>query len=74
MGEAAFVKGRGRGGSTSHGSARWGTTEELRKGGMLGSEGILLCQTAEARFSSSLSYKGALQRMRPAAKDRSSRF
>jgi type IV secretion system protein VirD4 len=65
----AFVKGRGRGGSTSHGSARWGTTEELRKGGMIGSEGIVLCQTAEARFSSSLSDKGALQwRMRRAGK------
>ena len=47
--------------STSHGSARWGTTGELRRGGMLGSEGIVLCQTSEARFSSVLDDKGALK-------------
>ena len=57
----ALVKGRGRGGSTSHGSARWGTTEELRAGGMLGSEGTVLCQTARAKFSSWLNDNGALQ-------------
>jgi type IV secretion system protein VirD4 len=47
--------------STSHGSARWGTTGELRRGGMLGSEGIVLCQTSEARFSAVLDDKGALK-------------
>ena len=47
--------------STSHGSARWGTTGGLRRGGMLGSEGIVLCQTSEARFSSVLDDKGALK-------------
>ncbi|HEX3905181.1 MAG TPA: IncP-type conjugal transfer protein TraG [Polyangia bacterium] len=47
--------------STSHGSARWGTTAELRRGGMLGSDGIVLCQTSEARFSSVLDDKGALK-------------
>jgi len=47
--------------STSHGSARWGTTGELRRGGMLGSEGVVLCQTSEGRFSSVLDDKGALK-------------
>ncbi len=57
----AFTRSRGSRESTSHGSARWGTTRELRDGGLLGSEGVVLCQTAEARFSSSLDERGALK-------------
>jgi type IV secretion system protein VirD4 len=47
--------------STAHGSARWGTTAELRQGGMLGADGVVLCQTSEARFASELDDRGALK-------------
>ena len=57
----AFRPGRGARGSTSHGSARWGTTAELRDGGMLGAEGVVLCQTDRARFESWLDDKGGLR-------------
>jgi type IV secretion system protein VirD4 len=57
----AFVGRPGARGSTSHGSARWGTTEELRAAGMLGSEGVVLCQTARARFASYLDAGGGLR-------------
>jgi type IV secretion system protein VirD4 len=55
----AFVRGRSSRASTSHGSARWATTRELRDGGMLGSDGVVLCQTTDARFSSALDERGA---------------
>jgi type IV secretion system protein VirD4 len=55
-----FLKRRAAG-STAHGSARWGTAEELRAGGLLGSEGTVLCQTDEARFVSFLDDKGGLR-------------
>ena len=57
----ALVARRGARESTSHGSARWGSTRELERGGMLGSEGVVLCQTGEARFSSFLDEGGALK-------------
>src|SRR6185295_18837176 len=57
----AFVSRRGGRNSTSHGSARWGTTEELRGAGMLGSDGVVLCQTARARFASYLDDGGGLR-------------
>jgi type IV secretion system protein VirD4 len=59
----ASLRARGKEGSTSHGSARWATTTELRRGGLLGSDGVVLCQTADARFSSSLGPKGLRWKM-----------
>src|SRR4051812_40666551 len=48
---AAARRGKART-SVAHGSARWADTNELRKAGLLGEEGIVLCQTSDARFSS----------------------
>ncbi len=56
-----LLRGRDARASTSHGSARWGTAGELQRGGMLGSEGIVLCQTSDARFSSTLDENGGLR-------------
>jgi type IV secretion system protein VirD4 len=57
----AFIGSRRSRESTSHGSARWGTTGELRRGGMLGADGVVLCQTSEARFTSALDDRGGLK-------------
>jgi type IV secretion system protein VirD4 len=38
--------------STAHGSARWATRSELRAAGLLDDAGVVLCQTADARFAS----------------------
>src|SRR5579884_2848219 len=42
----------GRSSSTSHayGSSRWATKAELRQSGLLGGDGVVLCQTEEATF------------------------
>ena len=47
---AALVIGRRRPISTAHGSAKWGNKTDLEKAGMLTGDGVVLCQTAEARF------------------------
>jgi type IV secretion system protein VirD4 len=44
--------------STAHGSARWGRRRDLRRAGLLGTKGVVLCQTAEARYSSRLGRGG----------------
>ena len=36
--------------STAHGSARWAETRELRRAGLLRSNGVVLCQTADAEL------------------------
>ncbi len=46
---AVAVAGR-RPASTAHGSARWAEVRDLRKAGMLGGGGVVLCQTNEARY------------------------
>jgi type IV secretion system protein VirD4 len=38
--------------STAHGSAHWATRADLQRAGMLDPVGVVLCQTADARFSS----------------------
>jgi type IV secretion system protein VirD4 len=40
--------------STVHGSARWATSRELRKAALLDPRGVVLCQTAAARYSSTM--------------------
>ena len=47
---AALVIGRRRPTSTAHGSAKWGNKTDLEKAGMLTGDGVVLCQTDEARF------------------------
>jgi type IV secretion system protein VirD4 len=44
--------------STVHGSARWATDGELRQFGLLDDAGIVLCQTAQARFTSTADGQG----------------
>ena len=47
---AVAVISRGRPVSTAHGSATWGGTTELQRAGMLDGEGVVLCQTNDARY------------------------
>jgi type IV secretion system protein VirD4 len=49
--------------STAHGSARWADTPELAKSGLLGSAGVVLCQTSDARYIASTGPKGQSWRM-----------
>jgi type IV secretion system protein VirD4 len=49
---AAAARLRGARESTAHGSARWATHGELRHAGLLDDAGVVLCQTADARFTS----------------------
>jgi type IV secretion system protein VirD4 len=44
--------------STAHGSARWATDRELRRGGLLEPRGVVLCQTQRARYASTTDPKG----------------
>ena len=44
--------------STAHGSARWATNAELREAGLLDDAGVVLCQTADARFRSTADGEG----------------
>lgn len=51
---AALRLGLNGGGRDTYGSARWATKDELKKMGLLeGGNGVVLCQTAEARYSAS---------------------
>jgi type IV secretion system protein VirD4 len=48
-----LVAARGRASrSTTHGSARWADARDLEKVGLLDPRGVVLCQTADARYSS----------------------
>ena len=49
--------------STAHGSARWAETAELARSGLLGTQGIVLCQTADARYIASNGPKGQSWRL-----------
>ena len=49
---AAVAGIRGNAVSTTHGSARWAVTKDLRGAGLLDPGGVVLCQTADARYSS----------------------
>src|SRR6266498_2448907 len=49
---ALVARGRRRDKSTAHGSARWAERRELREAGLLDDAGVVLCQTADARFRS----------------------
>ena len=42
--------GRRKAPSTAHGSATWNTDEGLRDAGLLSGQGVVLCQTSDARF------------------------
>lgn len=51
---AAGAAGAGR----AYGTARWATRKELQRAGLLGNEGIVLCQTAEASFRTTVDARG----------------
>ena len=48
---AAVAGIRGSAVSTTHGSAHWAATKDLRRAGLLDPGGVVLCQTADARYS-----------------------
>jgi type IV secretion system protein VirD4 len=60
---AALVAVRRRQASTAHGSARWATTGELEETGLLSGNGVVLCQTSEARYVRSNGPNGPTFRM-----------
>ena len=55
---------RRRPASTAHGSATWGGNDDLQTAGMLDGEGVVLCQTNEARYMG-LGKPGAFRMTRP---------
>jgi len=44
--------------SHAHGSSRWATTREMRDAGLLRDEGVVLCQTDDAEFRTSIDRNG----------------
>ncbi|HXX66157.1 MAG TPA: IncP-type conjugal transfer protein TraG, partial [Polyangiaceae bacterium] len=42
----------------AYGTSRWATGKELERGGLLRGEGVVLCQTAEASFRTSIDSRG----------------
>jgi type IV secretion system protein VirD4 len=44
--------------SHAHGSSRWATTAELEKAGLVRDAGVVLCQTSDARFETSVDRRG----------------
>jgi type IV secretion system protein VirD4 len=54
--------------STAHGSARWAATAELRRGGLLQQRGVVLCQTVDARYTSTIDGSETRWKMRRAGR------
>jgi type IV secretion system protein VirD4 len=59
----ALVSARRADASTAHGSARWAETSDIAGSGLLGGEGVVLCQTSEARYIGSTGPKGVSWRL-----------
>jgi type IV secretion system protein VirD4 len=57
------VSARAQATSTAHGSARWADTSELARSGLLDSAGVVLCQTADARYIAGSGPKGQSWRL-----------
>jgi type IV secretion system protein VirD4 len=51
--------------STAHGSSRWATTEEIRKAGLLRDAGVVLCQTSDAEFRTTIDGSGKTRTTAP---------
>jgi type IV secretion system protein VirD4 len=60
LGVVAVVSARRRTGAASvaHGSSRWATTEEIRKAGLLREAGVVLCQTEDAAYRTTVDGAG----------------
>ena len=55
----ASAQRRRTGASIAHGSSRWATTREIASAGLLRDAGIVLCQTSDAEFRTTLGRDGA---------------
>ncbi len=55
------ARGGSRKPSTAHGSSRWATRRELELAGLLRDEGVVLCQTGEAEYSTHVDAGGKTQ-------------
>ncbi|HVV53337.1 MAG TPA: IncP-type conjugal transfer protein TraG [Polyangia bacterium] len=60
---ASISMARRRPASTAHGSAAWGDESDLQAAGLLGGEGVVLCQTSDARYAG-LGKPGAYRMLR----------
>ena len=60
--------GRASAGSTAQGSARWAARPDLAKAGFLDPRGVVLCQTADARYSSTTDASGTHWKMKRAGR------
>jgi type IV secretion system protein VirD4 len=47
--------------STAHGSSRWATTGEVEKAGLLRDDGVVLCQTSDAVYTTRIDAAGKTQ-------------
>jgi len=47
--------------STAHGSSRWATTREIDRAGLLRDDGVVLCQTSEAVYATTIDAAGKTQ-------------
>jgi type IV secretion system protein VirD4 len=54
----AALRRKSSGPSTAHGSSRWATTAEIRRAGLLRDAGVVLCQTSEAEFRTTVDKAG----------------
>jgi type IV secretion system protein VirD4 len=54
----AALQRKGSGASQAHGSSRWATTSEMRAAGLLRDRGVVLCQTDNAEFRTTLDRAG----------------
>ena len=59
----AVISGRSSEASTSHGSARWAATRDLKAAGLLGGGGVVLCQTDAAEYVARAGATGRSYRM-----------
>ncbi|HEV3189560.1 MAG TPA: IncP-type conjugal transfer protein TraG, partial [Polyangiaceae bacterium] len=58
---AAALKRKPTGTSNAHGSSRWATTAEIRAAGLLRNAGVVLCQTSDARFRTTVDAGGQVK-------------
>jgi type IV secretion system protein VirD4 len=62
MAALAALRRTSPGPSTAHGSSRWATTSEIGAAGLLRDEGVVLCQTGEAVFRTTVDAAGRTRR------------
>jgi type IV secretion system protein VirD4 len=55
---AAALRRKSSGPSRAHGSSRWATTAEIRAAGLLRDAGVVLCQTNDAEFRTTVDSRG----------------